>query len=459
MILGSILNPVNSSIIAVSLVPIGRAFGAPPSQTAWLVSALYVATAIGQPVVGRLVDTFGPRRLFLIGTTLVGVAGILGTVAPSLPALVGARVLLGFGTCAGYPAAMYLIRSEARRTGRDSPAGVLTALAVATQTVAVIGPSLGGLLIGLGGWRATFAINIPLSIAGLVLGSLRLPKAPAREPGARQTDSLDLPGIVMFASMLVSLLFFLTSPQAGRWYLLVVSAVGAAGFAARELRVETPFIDLRVLAGNVPLLLTYIRMLLASVISYAFVYGYTQWLEDGRGLSASETGIILLPMFGAAVLVSTTTGRRKEVHAKLLVGAVAQIVGCSLLLLLHAGSSTWLLVAIAITVGIPQGLNSLANQNALYYQADPARMGSSAGLLRTFSYLGAITASAANGVFFKHTADTRGLHHLAVFVVVVALLFFVVTVADRSLRRLGRPDDPAAEKLAPEILDVLEKTS
>src|SRR5437879_4910240 len=127
MMLGAILNPVNSSIIAVSLVPIGAAFGAPPSQTAWLISALYLATAIGQPVVGRLIDLYGPRRLFLIGTCLTGTAGIVGALAPSLGVLIAARVLLGFGTCAGYPAAMFLIRSEARRTGRTSPAGVLTA--------------------------------------------------------------------------------------------------------------------------------------------------------------------------------------------------------------------------------------------------------------------------------------------------------------------------------------------
>ena len=82
MILGSMLNPINSSMIAVSLVPIGIAFGAPPSQTAWLVSALYLATAVGQPVVGRLVDIYGPRRLYLVGTALVGVAGVLGALAP-----------------------------------------------------------------------------------------------------------------------------------------------------------------------------------------------------------------------------------------------------------------------------------------------------------------------------------------------------------------------------------------
>src|SRR5690349_1717550 len=120
MMVGAALNPVNSSIISVSLVPIGAAFGAPPSQTAWLISALYLATASGQPVVGRLIDLFGPRRLFLAGTALTGIAGVVGMLAPDLGVLIAARVLLGFGTCAGYPAAMYLIRSEARRTGNDS---------------------------------------------------------------------------------------------------------------------------------------------------------------------------------------------------------------------------------------------------------------------------------------------------------------------------------------------------
>ncbi len=164
MVLSAILNPVNSSMIAVALVPIGVAFHALPAQTAWLVSGLYLATATGQPVVGRLVDRYGPRRLYLIGTALVGIAGTLGLLAPSLGVLIAARVLLGLGTCAGYPAAMYLIRSEAKRTGVDSPGGVLTALAVSAQTIAVVGPTLGGLLIGVRGWRRA-AVSAPRSPA------------------------------------------------------------------------------------------------------------------------------------------------------------------------------------------------------------------------------------------------------------------------------------------------------
>jgi MFS family permease len=457
MILGSVLNPVNSSIISVSLVPIGAAFGAPPSRTAWLVSALYLATAIGQPVVGRLIDLYGPRRLFLAGTTLAGIAGVVGVLAPNLGVLVVARVLLGFGTCAGYPASMYLIRSEAKRTGHDSPAGVLTTLAVSNQTIAVIGPTLGGLLIGLGGWRTTLAVNIPLAAAGLIVGALRLPKTPPASPvspvspagsrpeGAerrvRASAALDLPGMALFAAMLVSLLLFLMNPAVPHLYLLVLTAAAAAGFAVRERRTPEPFIDLRVLGGNRPLLATYFRTLLACVVSYAFLYGYTQWLEEGRGLSASQAGLAQLPLFVTAIVVSTTTGRRKEIRGKLMVGAIGQIAACALLLLLHSTSPVWLLVAVALVVGLPQGLNNLALQNAVYHQADPERMGSSAGLLRTFTYLGAMVASAANGVFFSHRADTGGLHRLSWFMLAVAVLFLATIVADRSLGRIGGARD------------------
>ncbi|MGN6742008.1 MAG: MFS transporter [Amnibacterium sp.] len=434
MILGAILNPINSSMIAVALIPIGVALGAPPSQTAWLVSGLYLATAIGQPVVGRLVDLYGARRLFLVGATLIGVGGLVGALAPSIGVLVLARVLLGLGTCAGYPAAMTLIRNEGRRTGQDRPAAVLTVLAIATQTIAVIGPSLGGLLIALGGWRATFALNVPLAIACLVLGWWVLPKADAASAARR---SLDAAGILLFAVTLSALLLFLMDPHVARLWLVGVAALAGAGFALRELRTADPFIDVRVFAGNGPLLATYARALFAATVSYAFLYGFTQWMEDGRGLSAQVTGLVLLPTFGIGVLVSSTTGRRPEVWAKLVVGAVAQVVVCAALLVLTGASPVWLLVAVGAVLGLPQGLVNLANQNALYQQADPERIGASAGLLRTFVYLGAILSSSMSGLFFGRTASTRGLHDLAWFMLASAGVLLVLTLADRSLRRVG----------------------
>ncbi|WP_240670102.1 MFS transporter [Actinoplanes solisilvae] len=437
MVLGAILNPINSSMIAVALVPIGLALHAQPAATAWLVSGLYLATATGQPVVGRLVDRYGPRRLYLAGSALVGLAGVIGLLAPSIGVLIVARVLLGLGTCAGFPAAMYLIGSESRRTGADSPRGVLTTLSVAAQTIVVIGPSLGGLLIGVAGWRAIFAVNIPLAVACVILGLLRLPRF---TPGVR--ERLDVLGIGLFAGMLTALVLFLMRPTVGAlWLLAIVIACGGA-FGWRELRTAEPFLDLRVFGGNLPLIATYLRALLAQTAAYAYLYGFTQWLEAGRGLSAAHAGLVLLPMSLLAIGVSTISGRRPGFRAKLLVGTVGQLAVSLLMLLLDGGSPLWLPVLLSVVCSLPQGLNSLANQNAVYFQADPVRLGASAGLLRTFTYLGAMVSSAATGIFFAHGVNTHGLHELAIFLTVVASLLLVMVLVDRSLSGLGSRSAP-----------------
>src|SRR5258708_12495347 len=178
---GSVLNPVNSSIIAVALVSIGHASGVGASATTWLVSALYLATAIGQPTMGRLADLAGPRRVYLAGTAAVAAGGLLGYLGWSLGSLIAARIVIGLGTSAAYPAAMAMIRHQARRLNREAPRGVLGALAIAGQATMAAGPPLGGLLIAVGGWRLTFLVNLPLPVLPhpAVLASLPPPHHPA----------------------------------------------------------------------------------------------------------------------------------------------------------------------------------------------------------------------------------------------------------------------------------------
>jgi len=441
MVLGSVLNPINSSMMAVALVPIGIAFGAPATETAWLVSGLYLATAIGQPVTGRLVDLFGPRRVFLAGAVFTAVAGAVGALAPTLAVLVLARVFLGLGTCAGYPTAMNLIQREGVRTGVPSPAVPLAVLAVANQTIALVGPTLGGLLLGWGDWRWIFLVNLPLALASALLGWFVLP----RDEPRRRTErlGLDLPGMALFAVTLLGLLLFWMAPSLEDWWLLAIAAVAGVSFWVWERRAERPFIEVRVLVGNRPLVATYLRMLLAAISAYMFLYGVTQWLQTGFGLTPVQAGLLLLPTIGVAIVVTSLTGRSPRVRGKLLVAALCQVLAAALLLGVGSSSPVWLLAVIAGVIGIPQGLANLANQNALYHQADPERVASSAGLLRTFMYLGAIVASAANGLAFAHGADTGGLRELATIMLVAALLFAALVVLDRSLGAIGRQDGPS----------------
>ncbi|MCL2468552.1 MAG: MFS transporter [Micrococcales bacterium] len=456
MMLGSVLNPINSSILAVALVPIGTYFGAPPAQTAWLVSSLYLAAAVGQPLVGRLVDRYGPKRLFLAGATLICVAGVVGMVAPNLWVLVAARVVLGLGTCAGYPSAMSLIRRVVDRRGMASPAGVLTVLFVTVQTTAVVGPTLGGLLVDLGGWRATLAINLPLGMAALGLGWAYLPshvdQASQNQTGWPQR--MDWPGVGLLTATLLGLLLFSMQPGVAWLWVLGLGVVAGAGFVARERHTPDPFIDVRVLWGNLPLQATYLRELAAALVSYAFMYGFPQWLEGARGLSPSGAGAVLLAPFAVGIVVSALFGRRPRVRVNLLVGTVVQGLICVLLLGVGATTPMWALVGATVLLGVPEGLLSLSNQNALYLQARPDAIGASSGLLRSFQYFGAIGASAAVGAAFGTHVSTSGLHNLAWFMLAVTAVELVIVLLDRSLGRL-RPSATFVRTLAPEMVDAV----
>jgi hypothetical protein len=272
----------------------------------------------------------------------------------------------------------------------------------------------------------------------LVLGALWLPRA--TPPG--RTTRIDVPGMLWFAGSLTAFMFFLMNPAVAHWYLPVLGLATGAVFVRRELRTDQPFIDLRVLGGNVPLLTTFTRQCLAYTTSYAFFYGYSQWLQEGRALSASQAGLLLLPLSATAIGVTALTGRRSGVRGRLVVGALFQCLGCAALLLLSADTPVWLLVVLSAVVGIPHGLIGLANQNALYAQADPVRMGSSAGLLRTFMYIGALFAAAASAVFFHDGATSSGLHAMAWLLIGVAALFLLLCIADRSLSGVGaKPGD------------------
>ena len=288
---GSVLNPVNSSIIAVALVSIGHTFGVGTASTTWLVSALYLATAIGQPSMGRLADLVGPRHVYLAGTLLVALGGVLGYLSGSLAILIVSRVVIGFGTSAAYPAAMALVRRQSQRLHRDTPGRVLGALAIAGQVSLAIGPTLGGVLIAAGGWRLTFLINVPLAVAGAASVLAWLPRDEPRDRTV--SHAFDLAGLTLFAVALTALLVFLMDLAAPRWWLLGATAVVLAALTARELRARDPFIDVRLLARNHALTVTYLRFGVTMLVTYGFIYGWTLWLEQAAGRDATGAGLLM----------------------------------------------------------------------------------------------------------------------------------------------------------------------
>ncbi|NMP24263.1 MFS transporter [Sulfobacillus sp. DSM 109850] len=329
MYIGSALNPINSSLIATALLSIAMAMHVPVGRTAVLVTALYLACAIAQPTGGKLAEVFGPRRVFLSGILIVLAGGIVGGIAQNLATLIVARVLIGIGTSAGYPSAMLLIRRRAEWAGMaEPPGGVLGGLQIAATVTAALGLPLGGVLIGAWGWRAVFFANVPVTLAAFLMAAFWIPKDPPVETKSVRdiASRIDILGILGFGATVTALLVFLFSVPHINWVALGLSVILAMGLVVFELRASQPFFDVRLLASNLALSGTYLRMALLSLCVYTVLYGISQWLEAARGVSAREAGLLLLPMSALSAIVVRPIARRNLLRGPLIAAAVSSLV-------------------------------------------------------------------------------------------------------------------------------------
>jgi MFS family permease len=442
LFIGSALNPINSSLIATALVPIAAGVHVSVGQTAVLVTALYLASAIAQPTAGKVAEVFGPRRVFLAGILLVLLGGVVGGVAPDLLTLLASRALIGLGTSCAYPTAMLLIRRRAQQAGLVQPPGsVLGGLQIAGIATASLGLPVGGVLVDALGWRAVFFVNVPVALIALTATVLWIPRdaPPEGSRGPREVASrIDAIGIAGFAVAMTALLMFLFSLPTPDWVMLAVAVAAWVALVAWELRARSPFFDVRLLASNLALTRTYLRFALVLLCVYVVLYGITQWLEAGRGLSAIATGLLLLPMTAISGVIIAPISRRNLVRGPVIAAAIACLAGSAGVLFLGSSSSIVWIIAITLAFGIAMGAGASGNQTALYTQAPADELGTASGLLRTFGYVGSIAASAITGIVFHGGVSDHGLHIIGWIMVGVSVVLVLVTLADRTLRVPGR---------------------
>ena len=434
--LGSTLNPINSTMISTALTPIASDFHASVGQTGWLIAGLYLTSAVAQPVMGRLADLFGPRRVYLSSLLLVAVAGLVGTLAPSLALLVIARVLLGVGTSGAYPSAMRIFRSQAERLGAAPPRGAMGVLSFAGIATTALGPLLGGVITGSFGWHAVFAVNLPLALLTAILVLLWVPEDAPRVTGfVRLIREIDLVGVALFSTALTSMMTYLMNVHRAPFWIVPVSALSWVGLVLHSLRRPQPFIDVRMLATNLPLAITFLRITLILLIPYCILYGFAQWLESSAHYSASAAGLMTLPMSILAGICSLLAARTKGIRMPFIIGAVGGLVGCGSLLFVDSSTSALLIATAVMFIGVPMGMASTATQAAVFLQAPASEIGVASGLQRTFTYIGAITAASLLGAIFGHLPTDGGFHVLAIVMTAIAGFLLLFILCDRTLPR------------------------
>ncbi|MFD5276959.1 MFS transporter [Pseudarthrobacter sp. NPDC058362] len=402
--LGTALNPLNSSMIAVALVVLRADFGLDVAGVTWVITAFYLASAAGQPVMGRLADRFGPRRMFLLGMGLVAVTCALAPFAPNFALLCVARAVMALGTAAAYPSAVVMVGAIAARASVEA-ARPLGRIQMANTSAAAVGPVVGGLLVGLVGWEALFLVNVPLALAALLIVRKAAPPDGSRERGsvAELLRDSDIPGIAAFiAALLLVMMAALNVAPDFRWWMLAAGTVIAALFAWRELRFGKPFLDLRLLGRNRPLMLVYLGFAVFSSVYYFVFFGLPQLLQESGGYSPAVVGLLMLPLAAMSVVATPWAVRamgRFGVRRVLIAGVVLLTLAAALMWLLTGTLVIPVVVVLTALMGVPYGVLGIATNQGMFISSRPQERGVAAGIYQTCRYVGAITATVMIGVF------------------------------------------------------------
>ncbi len=391
----TVLNPLNTSMIAVALSELGRVFGVSTSTSTWLVSAFALASAVGHPLAGCLADALGPRRVLVAGLVIAGASGLAASYAVTFPVLVALRALLALGTSTAFPAGLGVLRGLEAPDGsnRRVPAGWLGAVAMSGNLSAALGPVLGGALIATAGWRAIFLVNVPIAIVGIGLALRHVPADP--DPGRR-----------------------------------------APAVSVRRGN----------LATRGPLLSVYARFAMACVVFFSFFFALPLWLEHVGQLSAASTGLMMLPLAGGAALAmpfAIWTVSRAGARRALVLGASALCLGAALVM--TVGVQTWMvaLLAAGLSLGVSNAFNNLGLQAELSQLAMREAIGTAAGLFQTARFIGAALAGGLIAVIFSNGPTTDSLYRLSVLngVLSLALLAWAAerAVATRTVVGVAHP--------------------
>jgi EmrB/QacA subfamily drug resistance transporter len=472
IMLAMFLGALDQTIVATALPTIGRHFG-DLGDLSWVVTAYLLTGTAVTPLYGKLSDIHGRRVLLLIAIAVFVAGSLACALAPSMTALIFARALQGLGGGGLMALAQTIIADIVSPRERGRYQGYIAAV-FATSSVG--GPVLGGFLTQHVHWSLIFWINLPLGLIALAMTSNVLKRVPFQPRQHR----LDVIGALLMVAAAVALLLALS--WGGRRFdwisgptgaLLLTSAVFWGLFGARLMTTREPFLPLAVLAN--PVVRT---AALAGACAMGTLVGMTifvpLYFETVLHLSASESGMALIPLMGATVLFSTISGRLMTHIARY---KRAPLIGLSVALLALAALAIWpdsiptygvlaLLAIVGAGLGTVFPISTVCMQNAVTQHQMGVATGAANFFRALFSalvvaLLGAIVLGGLGGVtgmsieMLAREASPRSLAvafrfvFLACGLVLAFGMAFLIAMEERPLKGPATQSPAAAAPTAP----------
>lgn len=460
--LAMFLGALDQTIVATALPTIGRHFHN-VEDLAWVVTAYLLTGTAATPLLGKLSDMYGRRVVMLSAVAIFIVGSVACALAPDMMTLILARGFQGFGGGALIALSQTVIADIVSPRERGRYQGYIAAVFALSS---VGGPVLGGILTEYIDWSLIFWINVPLGALALAMTWHMLKLVPFH----KREHKLDAIGAVLMMLASVSLLLALSSGGARYpWLSIEIAALVAASlvlwllFAVRLARAQEPFLPLNILRNKVVRSAT-----LAGACTMGTLVGMTIFMplyfEGVMGLTASQSGLALIPMLGATVIGATLTGRAltRMVHYKRIpiVGDIAGIAALAILAIWPSALPLVAVLALMSVIGFAFGMvfpvSTVCMQNAV----DRPQMGIATGSANFFralfsalvvAILGAIVLGGlggAAGASVEMLARSASANDLAlafrlVFAACAAVLAcglgFILALEELPLRGPGGP--------------------
>jgi EmrB/QacA subfamily drug resistance transporter len=400
LLAGPFLSMVDSNIVNVALPDIASQLHTTLDVAQWILTGYLLALAAGLAASAYLAKRFGTGRVYLASLIGFTLASALCALAPSIGALIAARVLQGALGAALVPLAMTMLLGGEHNAARGMPAaaGIVLFLAPA------LGPTLGGLLIHVAGWPLIFLINVPFGLLG-ALGMLRVraPAAAAVDRGVR----FDPLGMLLLAGGLALAIYGTTEgPQmgwgsSGVWPELAGGGVLLLAYAFWAQRIKHPAVDLKLLRHAQPALAV-LLCTVASVVMFSMLVLVPIFIENLQGQSPLVAGLTLLPqgLVTGIGLVLGTQMARYGVRVSALLGLLLLTLCTAALLLLTLTTPAWVTALILSGRGLAIGLVIQPLLTAMLAELTPAEIPDGNTLFNVAERLGGSVGIAVLITFF-----------------------------------------------------------
>src|SRR3954471_4320704 len=441
-----LMNTLDSTIVNVALVTLGREFDVPPVMTEAVVVAYLVSLAVFTPASGWLGDRFGTKRIFLIALALFTGASALCGFAGSLNQLIAFRVLQGAGGGLLTPVGMAMLY---RTFPPQERVAVGRILMFATILGPASGPILGGFLIERLSWRWAFYVNIPVGIIAFTIGFLFLHEHREPAPGR-----FDLPGFVLGGAGLGLVMYALSEgPQRG-WTSPDIATTAIAGvlmlviFVTVELRSAAPMVQLRLLANRL-FRTTQVTSFFASAGFVGVLFLVPLFLQEVQGASPLEAGLTTFPE-ALGVVISTQVVARLYPRVgprRLMAGGLVLVATAIVLLaLVELTSGPWVVRVLMFTVGAGMAYVFLPNQAASLATISRSDTGRATTIANIQRQVGAAVGVAALGSVLAAAGATAG-NATSFTAYRMAFLVAAVLALIGAVSALRVPDEEAAETM------------